>query len=201
MGRDNTVRIWSAVSGNQVIEFTSEKDQPTCCVYHPASELFIACGYSSGYLRVFDVTTATAVLETRVHSAAVVGARYFQPTPVHSAVRAGNLTATAVMLLATSSLDGTVLIHDASESGGYLPIKKISFGGPQDCIHLEVSEDSSYLAVASSKVGSLTVFETRDFTAQLRLASTGAIGSGGGGGHSLVPGSADFATATMQSIT
>jgi hypothetical protein len=193
------VRIWSATSGNQVIEFTSEKDQPTCCVYHPASETYIACGYSSGYLRIFDVTTASAVLETRVHSAAVVGVRYFQPKPEFSAVHDGILAATAVTLLATSSLDGTVLIHDASEDGRYLPIKRISFGGPVDSIQLEVSDDSSYLAVASSKVGSLTVFETKDFTAQLRLASTSVVGSASA---SPLPGSsADFPTATMQSIT
>ena len=68
VGKDNTVRIWDAVSGNQVIEFTSEKDQPTCSVYHPSSDRFIACGYQSGYLRVFDVTTATAAATMKASS-------------------------------------------------------------------------------------------------------------------------------------
>jgi hypothetical protein len=185
----------------QVIEFTSEKDQPTCAVYHPASETYIACGYSSGYLRIFDVTTATAVLETRSHTAPVVAARYLQPPA------SGSAAATAVVLLATASLDGTVLIHDASEGGSYLPVKKISFGCCVDTIFLEVSDDSAYLAVAAGKIGSVTVFETRDFTAQLRLASSAPSGSniaaaGGAGNVSTVPGaSADFPTATMQSIT
>jgi hypothetical protein len=185
----------------QVIEFTSEKDQPTCAVYHPASETYIACGYSSGYLRIFDVTTATAVLETRSHTAPVVAARYLQPPA------SGSAAATAVVLLATASLDGTVLIHDASAGGSYLPVKKISFGCCVDTIFLEVSDDSAYLAVAAGKIGSVTVFETRDFTAQLRLASSAPSGSniaapGGTGSASTVPGaSADFPTATMQSIT
>jgi hypothetical protein len=186
----------------QVIEFTSEKDQPTCAVYHPASETYIACGYSSGYLRIFDVTTATAVLETRSHTAPVVAARYLQP-----AAASGAAATTAVVLLAMASLDGTVLIHDASEGGSYLPVKKISFGCCVDFIFLEVSDDSAYLAVAAGKIGSVTVFETRDFTAQLRLASSAPSGSniaaaGGTGGASTVPGaSTDFPTATMQSIT
>jgi hypothetical protein len=189
----------------QVIEFTSEKDQPTCAVYHPASETYIACGYSSGYLRIFDVTTATAVLESRSHTAPVVAARYLQPAA--GATSASSTAATtAVVLLATASLDGTVLIHDASEGGSYLPVKKISFGCV-DTIFLEVSDDSAYLAVAAGKIGSVTVFETRDFTAQLRLASSAPSGSniaaaGGAGSASTVPGaSADFPTATMQSIT
>jgi hypothetical protein len=187
----------------QVIEFTSEKDQPSCAVYHPASETYIACGYSSGYLRIFDVTTATAVLETRSHTAPVVAARYLQP----AAAASGSAATTAVVLLATASLDGTVLIHDASEGGSYLPVKKISFGCCVDTIFLEVSDDSAYLAVAAGKIGSVTVFETRDFTAQLRLASSAPSGSniaaaGGTGSASTVPGaSADFPTATMQSIT
>ena len=204
VGRDNTVRIWNAVSGNQVIEFTSEKDQPTCCVYHPASSTYIACGYNSGFLRIFDVTTATAVLETRAHSAAIVCARYL--LPVRPIAPDETSVLPPAVLLATASLDGTVLIHDASSEGAYLPVKKISFGMPLEKILLEVSDDYAYLAVASAQVGSLTVFETRDFTAQLRLA-----GSGTSAGHerssSPMPGSgsasagADFPTAVMQSIT
>ncbi len=184
----------------QVIEFTSEKDRPTCSAYHPASDRYIACGYQSGHLRVFDVTTATAALEVRVHAAAVVAARYIHRTDTHPTAGAGNGDGTCT-LLATASLDGTVCIHDASEGGAYLPIKRISFGGPMDSILLQVSDDSLYLAVGASLVGSLTVFETKEFVAILRLSAAAAGGSSGSGGNSPLPNIGDFPTATVQSTT
>lgn len=196
MGKDNTVRIWDAVSGNQVIEFTSEKDQPTCCVYHPNSDRYIACGYQSGYLRLFETTTATAALEIRCHTAAVVCARY-----INRAAHAGGGDAPANLMLATASLDGSIIIHDANEGGGYLALKRISFGSAVESMMMEVSEDSNFLVVGSGMVGSIAVFETRDFSAQLRLATSSTSGSGPSG-NSPVPGaSTEFPTAMVQSTT
>lgn len=191
-----------------MIEFTSEKDRPTCSAYHPASDRYIACGYQSGHLRVFDVTTATAALEVRVHSAAVVAARYIHRSDTHPTGAVSGMGAAGpssvdetCTLLATASLDGTVCIHDASEGGAYLPIKRISFGGPVDSILLQVSDDSLYLAVGAGLVGSLTVFETKEFVAILRLSGAASSGSSGSGGSSPVPSGADFPTATVQSTT
>uniref|UniRef100_A0A667XPV8 WD repeat domain 90 n=1 Tax=Myripristis murdjan TaxID=586833 RepID=A0A667XPV8_9TELE len=59
--RDGTVRIWNMDSLHQLYDFVSE-DNPCSVAFHPSLQVF-SCGFSSGVVRVFDISTAKLLAE------------------------------------------------------------------------------------------------------------------------------------------
>uniref|UniRef100_H2UQ97 WD repeat domain 90 n=1 Tax=Takifugu rubripes TaxID=31033 RepID=H2UQ97_TAKRU len=68
---DGTVRIWSMDSLHQLYDFVSD-DCPGCVAFHP-SEGHISCGFNSGIVRVFDISSAKLLAEHKQHSGRVMG--------------------------------------------------------------------------------------------------------------------------------
>uniref|UniRef100_A0A673BY72 WD repeat domain 90 n=1 Tax=Sphaeramia orbicularis TaxID=375764 RepID=A0A673BY72_9TELE len=58
---DGTVRIWSMDSLHQLYDFVSE-DNPCSVAFHPSEQVF-SCGFSSGIIRVFDISSAKLLVE------------------------------------------------------------------------------------------------------------------------------------------
>ena len=52
VGRDRSARVWDLDSFEQLYQFDSPDDMPRCICYHPTAYL-LACGYDSGYIRIF----------------------------------------------------------------------------------------------------------------------------------------------------
>uniref|UniRef100_A0A3B4T9G9 WD repeat domain 90 n=1 Tax=Seriola dumerili TaxID=41447 RepID=A0A3B4T9G9_SERDU len=67
---DGTVRIWNMDSLHQLYDFVSE-DSPCSVAFHPSEQVF-SCGFSSGVIRVFDISTAKLLAEHQ-HRGEVVG--------------------------------------------------------------------------------------------------------------------------------
>ncbi|XP_032358084.1 WD repeat-containing protein 90 isoform X2 [Etheostoma spectabile] len=68
---DGTVRIWNMDSLHQLYDFVSE-DSPCSVAFHPSEQLF-SCGFSSGIVRVFDISSAKLLAEHKQHRGEVVG--------------------------------------------------------------------------------------------------------------------------------
>uniref|UniRef100_A0A3Q3FLA8 WD repeat domain 90 n=1 Tax=Labrus bergylta TaxID=56723 RepID=A0A3Q3FLA8_9LABR len=67
---DGTVRIWNMDSLQQLYDFVSE-DSPCSVAFHPSEQVFI-CGFSSGIVRVFDISSAKLLAEHQ-HRGEIVG--------------------------------------------------------------------------------------------------------------------------------
>ncbi|XP_039991620.1 WD repeat-containing protein 90 isoform X3 [Xiphias gladius] len=68
---DGTVRIWNMDSLNQLYDFVSE-DSPCSVAFHPSEQVF-SCGFSSGIIRIFDISSAKLLAEHKQHRGEVVG--------------------------------------------------------------------------------------------------------------------------------
>ncbi|XP_056285490.1 WD repeat-containing protein 90 isoform X2 [Pseudoliparis swirei] len=68
---DGTLRIWNMDSLHQLYDFVAE-DSPCSVAFHPSEQLF-SCGFSSGVVRVFDISSAKVLAEHRQHRGDVVG--------------------------------------------------------------------------------------------------------------------------------
>nr|XP_046233487.1 WD repeat-containing protein 90 isoform X2 [Scatophagus argus] len=68
---DGTVRIWNMDSLQQLYDFVSE-DRPCSVAFHPSEQVF-SCGFSSGIIRVFDISSAKLLAEHKQHRGEVVG--------------------------------------------------------------------------------------------------------------------------------
>ena len=61
---DGTIRIWDLITSHQKYEFLSQSDQPKVLSYHPY-EYIIACGFSSGIIRIFDIQSTSMLCELK----------------------------------------------------------------------------------------------------------------------------------------
>ncbi|XP_071395607.1 WD repeat-containing protein 90 [Centroberyx affinis] len=88
---DGTVRIWNMDSLHQLYDFMSE-DSPCSVAFHPSQQVF-SCGFSSGIVRVFDISSAKLLAEHKQHRGEVVGLA-FSPDGefMYSAGSLGSLT-------------------------------------------------------------------------------------------------------------
>uniref|UniRef100_A0A3B4ZIF7 WD repeat domain 90 n=1 Tax=Stegastes partitus TaxID=144197 RepID=A0A3B4ZIF7_9TELE len=68
---DGTVRIWNMDSLHQLYDFVSE-DSPCSVAFHPSEQTF-CCGFTSGIVRVFDISSAKLLAEHQQHRGEVVG--------------------------------------------------------------------------------------------------------------------------------
>ncbi|XP_074519833.1 WD repeat-containing protein 90 [Halichoeres trimaculatus] len=68
---DGTVRIWNMDSLQQMFDFVSE-DSPCSVAFHPSEQIF-SCGFSSGIVRVFDISSAKLLAEHKQHRGEIVG--------------------------------------------------------------------------------------------------------------------------------
>ncbi|KAF6734778.1 WD repeat-containing protein 90 [Oryzias melastigma] len=68
---DGTLRIWNMDSLNQLFDFASE-DSPCSVSFHPHEQTF-CCGFTSGVVRVFDISNAKLLAEHRLHRGDVIG--------------------------------------------------------------------------------------------------------------------------------
>ncbi|XP_056392449.1 WD repeat-containing protein 90 isoform X2 [Hyla sarda] len=88
---DKTIRIWDMSSLQQLYDFTANKETPCTVVFHPVHQS-LACGFSSGVLRYFDVAATALQAEHKQHRGDITGL-LFSPDGrlMYSACSAGSL--------------------------------------------------------------------------------------------------------------
>ena len=140
-GCDKTIRVFDLSSGQQNYEFNSTEDRPTTLAFHPTSGGILACGFSSGSLRILSVAS-TATLHEYQQQRSPIREVVFSPSGA---------------LLFAAAVDGTVCVHDSHSA--YQPL---ALSGPTGwgvnvnggSLFLAASTDGAFLAVAVSKAPS-----------------------------------------------
>lgn len=162
IGSDKTIRVWDALSATQIVEFASERDDPTSGAYHPLqSEHLFACGFGSGHVRIFDIDNAVSVYEKKGHMAGVTGVLYFSPT-------------SSQLYLASAGLDGKVVLYDTANR--YDTVRSLTISTePVTAISITANRSGSLLAVGLSHLSSIVLFETTDYSVVLQLASLASV--------------------------
>jgi len=144
VGTDNTVRIWDCYSGTQIIEFSSEKDKPSCLCYHPILSI-LACGYESGYIRFFDTENAITAPEIKVYSTSVLCLCYIYNDHENDVILNDNNNnnhdadddgsnkkkmshnSQPIRFLVSINIDGIIIIHNIINDSIYIPFKTINY--------------------------------------------------------------------------
>jgi len=142
LSADRTIRIWCTNSGIQKFEFASPQDPPTCVAYHPTEQV-IACGFASGFVRIFDVESTETIYELEQHTNVVLSIAY---------------DCEGSMLYAAAS-DGHISVFDVKEQ--YTPVKTVACDVPEDNVVMCLSADGQYLCSTGPDKNSLCVYEAR----------------------------------------
>ena len=166
VGKDNTIRLWDATTGQQKFEFDSPQDTPLCGAYHPVEHV-LAVGFSSGAVRIFDVQTTSTRFERLQRN----------PTPIATLAysQTADFTVASQVRLYALSLSGQLSVYDVGDN--YTPIRSISLpSNPWEgiiardiqsmrypaMIQMSISKDGRHLATSCGSINSLCVFDTEE---------------------------------------
>uniref|UniRef100_A0A8C4E0D1 WD repeat-containing protein 90 n=1 Tax=Dicentrarchus labrax TaxID=13489 RepID=A0A8C4E0D1_DICLA len=145
---DGTVRIWNMDSLHQLYDFVSE-DSPCSVAFHPSEQVF-SCGFSSGVVRVFDISSAKLLAEHKYHRGEVVGLA-FSPDGE---------------LMYSADSQGSLALYNASEEDHNV-IRVVCTERAPDA--LAVSSDSRCLAFVGPSEYIVTVADSRSLDELLHV--------------------------------
>ncbi|XP_054913901.1 WD repeat-containing protein 90 isoform X2 [Poeciliopsis prolifica] len=151
---DGTVRVWDKDSLQQLYDFVS-MDNPRSVAFHPHESTF-ACGFSSGTVRVFDISSARLLAEHKKHRGEVIGLA-FSPD--------GDL-------MYSADSEGSLALHDASEEDHSVirvTCNVVAQGTERAPDALAVSGDSSRLAFVGPTPHIITVADARSLNELLHV--------------------------------
>jgi WD40 repeat protein len=106
VSKDGTIRIWGLHTLEQIYEFFSPKEAVLCVDYCPrTTEYRLACGFSSGSMRIMDISSTSMHVDYQQHSGRVLEVKF-------------NHQGT---LLFSAGADYNICCYDVDRN--YLPIK------------------------------------------------------------------------------
>ncbi|XP_075035229.1 WD repeat-containing protein 90 isoform X1 [Mixophyes fleayi] len=152
---DNTIRIWDLCSLQQLYDFTANEETPCTVTFHPTRQA-LACGFSSGVVRYFDVTTTSLQSEHKQHRGSITGL-LFSPDGglMYSACSLGSLALYSI---------GHKEQHVVRVLGNV--VCKDTERGPQA---LSLSRDGCLLAFVGPNEYTVTVMHGRSLDELLRI--------------------------------
>uniref|UniRef100_A0A667XFV9 WD repeat-containing protein 90 n=2 Tax=Myripristis murdjan TaxID=586833 RepID=A0A667XFV9_9TELE len=152
--RDGTVRIWNMDSLHQLYDFVSE-DNPCSVAFHPSLQVF-SCGFSSGVVRVFDISTAKLLAEHKQHRGEVVGLA-FSPD--------------GDFMYSAGSLGSLALYNSSEEDHNVIRVlcNVVARGTERAPDALTVSSDSRCLAFVGPSEYIVTIADARSLDELLRV--------------------------------
>ncbi|XP_075686881.1 WD repeat-containing protein 90 isoform X2 [Rhinoderma darwinii] len=152
---DHTIRIWDMASLQQLYDFTANEETPCTVAFHPARQA-LACGFSSGVVRFFDVAATSLQAEHKQHRGAIIGL-LFSPDGglMYSACSAGSLALYSI---------GHREQHVVRVLGNV--VSKNSEQGPRA---LSLSKDGRLLAFVGPTEYAVTVMDGRSLDELLRV--------------------------------
>ncbi|XP_051274453.1 WD repeat-containing protein 90 [Dicentrarchus labrax] len=151
---DGTVRIWNMDSLHQLYDFVSE-DSPCSVAFHPSEQVF-SCGFSSGVVRVFDISSAKLLAEHKQHRGEVVGLA-FSPDGE---------------LMYSADSQGSLALYNASEEDHNVirvVCNVVAQGTERAPDALAVSSDSRCLAFVGPSEYIVTVADSRSLDELLHV--------------------------------
>uniref|UniRef100_A0AAQ4RJH5 WD repeat domain 90 n=1 Tax=Gasterosteus aculeatus aculeatus TaxID=481459 RepID=A0AAQ4RJH5_GASAC len=151
---DGTVRIWNMDSLHQLYDFVSE-DGPCSVAFHPREQL-LSCGFSSGIVRVLDVSSAKMLAEHKHHRGDVV-ALAFSPDGE---------------FMYSADSQGSLALYNASEENHNLirvVCNALARGTERAPDALTVSSDSRCLAFIGPSEHVVTIADSRSLDELLHV--------------------------------
>uniref|UniRef100_A0A3Q2Y4U8 WD repeat-containing protein 90 n=1 Tax=Hippocampus comes TaxID=109280 RepID=A0A3Q2Y4U8_HIPCM len=145
---DGSVRIWSMDSSHQLYDFVSE-DKPCSVAFHPSEQIF-SCGFSSGIVRVFDISCGKLLAEHNHHRGEVVGL-VFSPD--------GDC-------MYSAASEGSLALYNSCDNDSHV-IRVVCTGRAPDA--LTVSSNSRCLAFVGPSEYTITIADALSLEELLRL--------------------------------
>ncbi|KAM4697701.1 WD repeat-containing protein 90 [Rhinophrynus dorsalis] len=135
---DNTIRIWNMHTLQQLYDFTANEETPCAVTFHPIQQA-LACGFSNGVVRYFDVAATALQAEHKQHRGAVTGL-LFSPDGalMYSACSLGSLALYSITHKEQHVLRvlGNVVCKDSERSPSALSLscdgRLLAFVGPSE---------------------------------------------------------------------
>jgi len=142
--QDENIRVWSSVTMEQIYEFCTKDDSPTCVDF--LDDTKVICGFKSGHLRVFDTIEVKLTVEARPHRQSVIaivcssnGRRVFSyssDNQVCSSDPRSNFEPISVMSVTTMTTMTKKKTYCKSSN-----------------VEMRISPDNSILAIAGENIG------------------------------------------------
>ncbi|KAM9716313.1 WD repeat-containing protein 90 [Menidia menidia] len=151
---DGTVRIWNMDSLLQLYDFVSE-DSPSSVAFHPHEQTF-SCGFSSGIVRVFDISSAKLLAEHRQHRGEVVGLAFSLDGE----------------FMYSADSQGSLALYNASEEDHpviRVACNVVACGTERAPDALKVSSDSCFLAFVGPSEYIVTITDARSLDELLHV--------------------------------
>ncbi|XP_016518793.1 WD repeat-containing protein 90 isoform X1 [Poecilia formosa] len=151
---DGTLRVWHMDSLQQLYDFAS-MDKPCSVAFHPHEPTF-ACGFCSGTVRVFDISSARLLAKHKQHRGEVIGLAFSSDGD----------------LMFSADSDGSLVLHDVSEeehSVVRVACSVVARGTERAPDALAVSGDSSRLAFVGPTPHVITVADARSLDELLHV--------------------------------
>ncbi|XP_069066782.1 WD repeat-containing protein 90 isoform X3 [Pleurodeles waltl] len=155
VSKDNTLRIWDLGSLQQQYDFTSVDETPCSVTFHPLRQVF-ACGFGSGIVRVFNVSSSSLLVEHKQHRGAITGL-LFSPE--------GNL-------MYSSCSQGSLALYNSADQHYHVVrvlgnvVSKDDNLGPEALV---ISSDAQLLAFVGPSEYTVTVMDARTLDELLRV--------------------------------
>ena len=146
---DNSVRIWDIEHKAEAFQFVSSKDPPICVA--APKELFFACGFSSGILKIFDLEKTEVLYECKPFKSSLNNLLYIQNDK----------------LLVTMSAQGNISIHDCSNN--YIQIKIINIDTPAIYTDISLAVEADYFATIGPESNCALVWNSLTFGMKNRV--------------------------------
>jgi WD repeat-containing protein 90 len=147
---DHSVRIWDFDTCDQLYEFDSPSEVPTCLCYHPLHYMIVA-GFSNGIIRVFDIATTSLIEEHHCHRGQV-NALAFSSDGTR---------------LFSSGEDGVVVVYDCQQA--YQPIRMLTGFVSMDG-KLALSPDGSLLALPIEDGKTITLLDAASLESRGKIS-------------------------------
>ena len=151
LSTDRTIRIWKKETFEESYEFTSPQDEPLVASFHPTIDLF-ACGFRSGYLRLFDVPSTAVKDEFLQHESSIL-------VVTHSGDG---------KLLLTASEDAQFCLYDAARK--YQPVKTLPVELQGEAVAACFSPDSHQFAVLGNNGSTISLWDSHTFTVKFHIS-------------------------------
>ncbi|KAK7919737.1 hypothetical protein WMY93_011021 [Mugilogobius chulae] len=151
---DGTVRIWNMDSLHQLYDFVSE-DYPCSVAFHPSEQVF-SCGFSSGIIRVFHISSSKLLAEHKHYKGEIVGLVF----------------SSNGKFMYSASSEGSLGQYDATEEGHSairVVCNMVANGTKRSPDALTVSKDNCCLAFVGPSEYIVTIVDARSLDELLRV--------------------------------
>ncbi|CAG9309951.1 unnamed protein product [Blepharisma stoltei] len=146
---DRTIKIWNPLSTELLYEFSSPLDDPLCSAFSPSINI-LACGFSSGAVRIFDLDNSKVKDEHHQHNGGVETCIFSKDG----------------FWLISLGGDGSTSIYDGNRE--FQPVKDIANDYPGAITGI-FSGDSRFFAIVGCYGSSICIWDTKTLTQRFKI--------------------------------